>query len=407
MSSLESIAREVRELVDEELKEDFSRDALGSAVCLYFALENKIESPAIDNSIHAMNSWIENMVIQRKFSRFVDREFTSALLGFYLLKKFKRLKKTIDPVTLNSLLSEYISENHFFNNLSYSLIIALSISDVKNDIKVFPDLFGWIEERLADGSLLNDAKNLVFTTMLLRRLGKKGELQKLLDSCFEKIKENDVRYQDRLYYAWVLWKNRDLRDKNDLSKIREFTEKSLENGARHLAYKETNEVSKKSYGADLRVGRPSKIYLGVYLDLLTDFPRETIRVSKEELTRVPLLTRIGDLLGLLLFGVDVIVVYYSLNLGWVRKIPGLEKATFQAFANTVAIAFLDFLLVLVWIVLATTSLSLFWDSVVKGYRSNELIIDNIKKRTKEHVKAILISGVAVSAVVDIILSLIK
>ena len=407
MSSLESIAREVRELVDEELKEDFSRDALGSAVCLYFALENKIESPVIDNSIHAMNSWIENIVIQRKFSRFVDREFTSALLGFYSLKKLKRLKKRIDPVTLNSLLSEYISENHFFNNLSYSLIIALSISDVKNDIRVFPDLFGWIEERLADESLFNDAKNLVFATMLFRRLGKKEELKKLLDSCFEKVKENDVRYQDRLYYAWVLWKNRDLRDKNDLSKIREFTEKSLENGARHLAYKEANEVSKKSYGVHLRVGRPSKIYLGVYLDLLTDFSSETIRVSKEELTRVPLLTRIGGLLGLLLFGVDVVVVYYSLNLGLVRKVPSLTEVTLQAFVNTATIALLDFLLVLVWIVLATTSSSLFWDGVVKGYRSNELILNNIKKRAKEHVKAILISGVVVSAVVDIILSLIK
>jgi hypothetical protein len=85
-------------------------DPQGNSIYLFFLTRNKIESRAVDALIDWMNSWIDIVLNQRKFSRFVDKEVTSALLGFYALKSVGRLRIEVDTDKLVGLISEFVTE---------------------------------------------------------------------------------------------------------------------------------------------------------------------------------------------------------------------------------------------------------------------------------------------------------
>ena len=89
MNTIESIERKLKELINRDLEIEFEeeklRDSLIYSIYLFFLLRNKVESDAIDNLIDWMNYWINEILNKKNFSRFVDREFTSALFGYYSL----------------------------------------------------------------------------------------------------------------------------------------------------------------------------------------------------------------------------------------------------------------------------------------------------------------------------------
>lgn len=264
-----------REIFQTDMK-DRLRDPLGESIYIFFLLKNGVKSPALDNLIDWMNSWVDVIINQRKFSRFIDREVTSALFGYYSLKINRMLRIEVDENKLNELLSSNITDNYYFGNFTYSTLILLSLADQKFKITSFNRILKQIKDSIEDRTIINDAKNLVFVSLLLEKLKEQSSLSKLIDNCIRKVSENDIRFDDRVYYAWVLWNYRKMREK-DFPMISNFVENTLKNTLSMLE-EEVDESIKEMYGTEVNVSF-SKILLATCLDLLISFNKAKIEIS--------------------------------------------------------------------------------------------------------------------------------
>lgn len=364
-----------------------SKDPIGYAVYLYFLLKNKIRNVEVENLIDWMNSWVESILVQQNFSKFIDRELASSLFAFFSLKTFDRLSVKVENDSLKKLFSEYIEEAHFFSNFTLSTLIAVSLAEFKEEIEEYPNLIAWIKKQVEEKSIFNDAKNVVFASMLFEQLDTKDYLKKVFDYCYERLQENNIPYYDELFYAHVLWKFRSFKEKKeDLQKIREFAEESIENAKRDML-KEEDESVKEIYGADTQKVSSkisaSKIYLGVFIDLVKDFEHETVRVAKEELTRkdFPRWISLGPL-------ISIIILVASGGISWLAfQLNAFIKAWLVADPFLVAIGQLvigGVLFVFVMVLLVTGG-SILWDIVYKRICIPKVIKDNLKCRLKNYV----------------------
>jgi len=282
MNSINNVERKLRELINRDLEASFGEERLGDpfiySVYLFFLLRNKIESDAIDNLIDWMNFWIDEILNKRNFSRFVDREFTSALFGYYSLKTNGRLRTEVNLEAVRKLAFDFIVNDLFFDNLTYSLIILLSLIE-KNEIDnvkiahVFQQIKG-IREK--EEILFNDPKNLVFLSLLFEKMGLNAEIKSLVNSCIKRVRHNDVQFSDHVYYAWVLWKHRGLVEGREWSNIVEFTKNTLENLSTPIDETIVDKEIIEVYGPDIKQMKISKISLIIALDLAMDFNRNRI-----------------------------------------------------------------------------------------------------------------------------------
>lgn len=392
METLETVGKLVSNRITNDLEQvneliRVSRDPIGYSVYLYFLLKNKIRSVEVDNLIDWMNSWVENILIQRNFSRFIDRELASSFFAFFSLKAFGRLRLDVKVENLEELFSEYIEDEHFFGNFMLSTIIALSLAVFKDKIKEYPSLLGWIKTQIDEKNVFNDAKNLVFASILFERLGIKNYIKKAFDYCYERLLENTIPYYDELYYAYVMWKFRSLKEKSeDLQKIREFTDESIEN-AKISMHKEEDESVKEIYGVDMKKGASkisvSKIYLGVFIDMQNDFSEKTVKVSPEELARkdIPRWVSLGSLISAIIFVSGVGITWLAFRLKpLIKSLPMTDP-----FLTGVAQFAVNGLLFVLAVFLFSTSFSLFWDIVSERICIPNVIKNNLTSRLKRYV----------------------
>jgi len=281
MNNFLEIESKIKKYIEEELSQinftERPRDPLGFSIYLFFLLKNKVSSPATDNIIDWMNSWIDLIINQEKFSRFVDREITSALFGYYTLKINKTLKVSIDESKLVKFLSLNTNNNLYFDNLTYTILILLSLTDKRSDIPSFNRILQRIKDAIKEGTIINDAKNLVFSSILLEKLKDKDSLHELVNICYKKISEKDIRFDDRIYYSWVIWNYRKLMDEHFPS-IRDFVEAALTNALTLLEEDEVDESIKEMYGSEVRFG-VSRILLAILFDLIVEFNKLQIELS--------------------------------------------------------------------------------------------------------------------------------
>jgi len=281
MNNFLEIESKIKKYIEKELYQinfvERPRDPLGLSIYLFFLLKNKVSSPAVDNIIDWMNSWIDLIINQEKFSRFVDREITSALLGYYTLKTNKMLRVSIDESKLVKLLSLSTSNNLYFDNLTYTILILLSLTDKRSNIPSFNRILQRIKDTIKEGTIINDAKNLVFSSILLEKLKDKDSLHELVNICYKKISEKDIRFDDRIYYSWVIWNYRKLLEEHFPS-IRDFVEATLTNALTLLEEEEADESIKEMYGNEVRFG-VSRILLAILFDLIVEFNKLQIELS--------------------------------------------------------------------------------------------------------------------------------
>lgn len=389
--------RAVSDKIEDDLRKieelsTIANDPLGYAVYLYFLLKNERRSVELDNLIDWMNSWIENIIIGRNFSKFVDVELTSAFFAHFSLRTFKRLRVQVEVKKLKKLVSEHVQDDHFFGNFTLSSIIVLALSDFQREIENYPNLLAWIQNQVAEKHVFNDAKNIVVTSILFERLDSKVYLKRIVDYCYERMLENTIPSYDELYYAHVLWKFKDLRDrKEDIQRIREFTASSI-NNAKKLVEKEVlDESIEEVYGVDIqRVTSKinvSKIWLAVFLDLLIDFTEGTIRVSKEELTRkdVPFWIRSGSLISAIIFLLNIPVLWIGFQWNIIRRVSiDLSKLTWHSARPILSQFSINTFFFLLVAFLLTTSVSLFWDVVFKASGNPEIIKSNLRMRLSKY-----------------------
>jgi hypothetical protein len=401
MSNLDNAKNEMVNVADRELRGDLSNDPIGFATLLFFLLNNKLESSSVDRMVAQLNAWINEKINRQNFTRFLDRELVSALFGLYILNKFKRLNTDVKNVILNNLLSQHLEESHYFNNYTYSVMIALSIAD--QNFSVFKELTGWINRSFEKEAAFNDAKKLVFTALLFQANKQEKELVTLVEYCYRKLSGSSVPYCDRVYYSWVVWLHRKLLPKEALPQITQLVSACLDNFVRDFKREESSRAERELYGYGIENPVSSRIALGVFIDLSTAFTKGTIRVSKEELAKNPILARVGSLFASILLVTSGISLYFGMTLGVVRKIT-IESWS-QNPLEFGAVIIVDIVFMFFVVLLAATSCSLLWDTAVKGYVNSGLIKDNVKKRVKEWIKGIVIGNILLGVLLGIVLGL--
>lgn len=389
---LERIQRDLRQVPDEA----YNTDALGATIYLYFLLKNKIASAELDRLIDWANDWIDNVLNKQLFSRFVDRELASALFGFYTLKLHSKLKTRVEPRVINDLLNRFGEDNAFFSNLTYTIMILLSVYDYRDRITLFKATLNWVKEQIDNGRIFNDAKNLVFASSLFEKSDPERN-QKLTHLALRRFHDQSIPFSEQIYFSWVLWTNKVQFDKKDVPGIRDFVGATLNNMRPILKREEQkNDDLELRYGAD--DNRVSKILLGVYLDLLRSYNSKTIRVDKSELESASLLSRVGGFVGLGFFGLDFVIglVTYRYNV--------LQRVTLNAGIGYVLIFLaIDLTVLSLMVAAATAGGSIFYDTVLKGIANSSLIRSNLSDRLSEHLKLIIIGGLIAGVITALVL----
>lgn len=397
MEPLDVMERLVSDKIGDDLRkiEELSiiaNDPLGYAVYLYFLLKNERRSVVIDNLIDWMNSWVENIIIERNFSRFVDVEVASAFFAFFSLRTFGRLTVQVEVKKLTQLASEHVQDDRFFGAFTLSSIMVLALSDFQRETENYSNLLTLIQNQATEKHVVNDAKNIVVTSILFERLQSEVYLRRIVDYCYDRMLENTIPSHDELYYAYVLWKFKDLRGrKEDIQRIRKFTMTSINNAKKLIEKEVVDESVEEFYGTDLqrvtsRVN-VSKIWLGIFLDLLIDFSKGTIRVSKEELTRkdVPFWIRSGSLISAIIFLINIPVLWIGFQWNIIRRAPiDLSMLTLNSAIPLLSQFFINSFFFFLVVFLSVTSASLFWDVVFESSGNPEVIKRNLKMRLSKH-----------------------
>ncbi|MCD6592672.1 hypothetical protein J7L00_01095 [Candidatus Bathyarchaeota archaeon] len=281
MIAVNNVERKLRELINRDLEVSFEkerlRDPLIPSVYLFFLLRNKVESDAIDNLIDWMNCWINEILNKKNFGKFVDREFTSALFGYYSLSTADRLSTEVDLEDVKKMSFNFIVNDLFFNNLMYSLMILLPFAEQINREDRINRVFQQVKRNLKKGVLFNDAKNIVFLSLFFEKMELYSEIKTIVNTCIEKVRLNEVPFGDRVYYAWILWMYRKLVEGREWSNIvAEFTKNTLENFSTLLDEVVIDEEIIEVYGPDVKRMGVSRILLAVALDLAINFNKSRI-----------------------------------------------------------------------------------------------------------------------------------
>jgi hypothetical protein len=347
--------------------EDLRRDPIGTAIYLHFYLENRRRGPDIDALISWMNEWVHDILNNENISRSVDVEVTSAIMGYSTLRKNRKLKKTINIEKINKILSRYFENNHYFQNFTLSVFIGYALVQYKEMIENYYDLISWIKNMSFNESVLSDGKNIAFSFLLFKDLNEHKIIDEIFKYCNGKIQNNDIMFSDELYYSYVLWNNKDLlKNRSQLRYMRRFVEDSLLNAKEHIEKYDINNVS--------------KIYKGIFIDLINKFEKNTIKVIKEEVS-LDDLTSIILIIPTISFTLIFTALYYGYHL-LSGRFDGLILQYFDfSVIDNVKLGVLFIISIFLII-----SGSMFWDVVYKKHVTIEVITQNLYKRLISYIK---------------------
>ena len=405
MTTYDVIEQKITTKIEYDLKktEDFARDPLGNSFYLFFALKNELRSSEIENLVDWMNLWVDTVINQRKFTRFVDKEFTSAVFSYFSLRKFRRLRTRVRSESVEELVSQYVKDDRFFSSFTLSAIILLALSDMKDKIESYSKVLKWVESEVDNGAVFKDAKNIVLASILFEMQGAEPYLKRIVEFCWRRLSDNDIPYSDELFYAWVLWTYRDRREEKELSTIRNFSDTTIENASRLLEEEPQNPSIVEHYGSDMKVPlhdfNLSKIYLGIYLDLLTDFTKKTVRVAREELQRkdIPPWIRMSSLISGILLLSDGLIAFFSFQFKLVNRIPFSEITW-----NLIPQFLINLLLFLAVVIIGVIALSMLWDTGYKGIVDPKIVKENLRHRLSNRaIEGIIIALVLIPLLTSI------
>ena len=310
MMGLDSIGeRKILQIIDQDiitnLPEEGERDPLGFSIYAYVMIKDSIERPYTDWLVDWINSWIEKTFAER-FGRFLDRNVTAVIFGYYTLATANRLKTKIDiEEFIENNLPNYVYKNLFFGSLTHSIIILQSLAGMNVEIKKFENVLRSILESLRKGTLVNDPKNVVFAALLFERLDLSQELRTLVEAVSDKFVSNDVFFDEKIYLSWVLWRYKsELRAK--MPEITSNVKKFIENFLMSIGKEDgDHQAISELYGGESNENKYSRILIGTTLDLL-------VMVKKDRI--IEIIPQFGEIIQALQ------------DLGWDQVRIELEKA---------------------------------------------------------------------------------
>lgn len=254
---------------------------------------------------------------------------------------------------------------------------------LKDDLK---ESLEKIKEHPRRNELWNDGKNVVLLGLILSSTDENEKLQKVTRKTYNLINDNGLSIYDKVFLAWVLWRNRYRIDIN-IKKVREKVEGVLESAFIESEFNTRDAKIEDFYGKNIRE-RQSKFFLAVLYDLAEDFAEQTVNVTKDELRGASVFLRMTSLI----FGSLLII--------------GIGYLDFLIFSNQFAFPFIPYTgksSGLIATLISALSVPLvigpfIYDIGVRQINSDKIIFENIKKRVNNK----FLSGLVVILIFQLI-----
>ena len=196
---------------------------------------------------------------------------------------------------------------------------------------------------------------------------------------------------------------RDCLSKETLTQNRQLVTHTLENFYRNLNETETEKATREMLGQAGSNQRVSLIALGVYIDLSSSFVKQTVIISKDELSQTSILMRTGSLLSVLLLATCGGLFYLGFSKGIIAKIP--IDLWNQNPIGLFSVAIVDIIFMLAVVFLGAAASSLFWDTAIKGYANNKIIFGNMKDRVRDWLKEIIVGNIILGIILGLVLGI--
>jgi hypothetical protein len=280
MMSAHDLERQYLQMIEEDLASvhHLQTDPLSTSVYLFFIARNKIQTTYIDNLIDWANTWVKAILSDGRLTKFVDRDITSALLDYYSLRQLNRLRVEVEPSGIESVLQKFFSHNRFFESITHTCLILISLINHKGEINSYESCLDEVIKAIKEPEILNDPKNMVFAALLLELNSELEQLRGLCSYALSAMENPDVQFSDKIYFTWLLWTYRDFIDKGHAARIRTFTAEVVEGLKWTLSQPITSEVD-AVYGVDHGT-KISKVQMSISLDLICAFNREPNMLEK-------------------------------------------------------------------------------------------------------------------------------
>ena len=386
-STGQTFTRVLRRTIDDDLVSE-TPDRLADVLYLHFMLENHVENQLTDNLVDRLASEIDLVLNRGEKSRFADREITAAVFGAFVLSKAGIAKANWDKDKIASVLRPYRKGDLCFDNLTYTLLIGVADSALLLNLGVKDELERTIPEQIRTGQLFNDGKNVAIACMYAMESKSESLVVELVERSSGRIERGEVPFDERVYYAWVIWKNRGLVQKSELKTLTKYVDSTLENVVGLIRDNPDEPSIEAVFGADSK-RRFSRILMGFALDLASSFEANTYRVTDREVKTLSITGRISTAVasGMMVY-FSFLVITSMINAGLLSALPSgpLVESIGAVLLGVAGILFAVFLV--------TTAASLFWDTTIQSVLPDRIILKNAVRR----IRKVVIEIVAIAIV---------
>lgn len=379
-SELKQTIQILRKHIIEDLQTtDYNRDPFGYCNYLLFLLENNFEHDCLDNLVDWMNTFVREVIVEKKISRSADNEITTAIFGHYILEKHKRLHTEIAVEQINDVLEGYIDDKglYFKQNITYTICLAISLFNERSRIYDWEKMRNALCEEYKENNLQRDPKNLCYYNLLLEIENRKKKLHEFSKWVADILIKNETSTRDKPYYLWIAWRNR-CYIKKEFKIIKNKITTSLDNFLINIQTEEEPQ---------------SKIIKSLYYDIAKNFGGRTILISLDEYREPNFFARIGGLFtGLILIIFAVITLYFS------QKTNLLPYAIFKFISTKDLKIFLwssvkflmSIVLLSIELFIVFVGCNILWEVCVKNRYIKHEVVTILKPRSSKFFKWILL-----------------
>lgn len=384
MVSMKSELRQALLLLRKHITKDletreFFKDAFGFSNSLLFLLENEFEDTSLDNLVDWMNSYVKEVIVDKRITRSADTEITSALLGRYILAKHNRLRTHVNAEQINDILEGHIDDHGlcFKQNITYTVCLTLSLFGEKAAITDWAKMRKALALQYEKKNLHCDPKNLCYYALLLEMEQDDKCLTELTKWVADLLMKNGSNSHDKPYYLWLAWRYRK-RIRRQFGAIKNSMSVSIQNFLARLEIEE-----------DLQ----SRIIRSIYFDMTNGFFGRTILISYDEFHAPNVFARIGGFsVAFMILAGAIVAIYYSLKFGLFSyaNLSLIPAGGFWVFVGG-CLKFVSAILCLVLLIyLLWMALNFLWEVGLRNRYQPKEVLQILKQRSKIFFKPAII-----------------
>lgn len=279
----------LRYLIELDLSDDdTSNDPMVMAFYYNYLEKNNIQNINKTPLISWARNYPYETIVNKKFTKKKDTEITAAVLAFATLKKDKgyievkkqKIEKEIKPLLKN----ELTKDNLFFGRPNFTAIILWAADQAGIEIENKHEIIEALINKYENLKNMNNLLGLPYLTELLLNFNKTKQTEQLIKRAEERLKDNLLEYDDKLYITESLWIYYEKTNKENLLSIQSLAESVIDSTPIILA-----DIINKGDISDITVKEDNRkistLYKAALLDLIERYKNYQTFLEEKRIDR--------------------------------------------------------------------------------------------------------------------------